>query len=336
MPSSPRRWRVTACWPVPTWRGSGRCWPRPRCRWWRRVACRAPEDLAAPGPARGVGPHAGRRDRGQGDRGGALQRGGGVGRVRSVRLIPCLDVTGGRVVKGVRFVDLTDEGDPVELAARYDAEGADEVTFLDITASSDGRDTMVSTRGTHRRAGLHPLDGRRWCAGGGGRTPPAAGRGGQGRGEHRRGGATGAGAARSQTSSVVSAPWWRSTPRARADGAGWEVYTHGGRTPTGQRRRGVGRRVRRQRGRRDPAHVDGPRRDARRLRPGADPGGRRRRGDPRGGVRAGWAGCRTWWTAPLDGGADAVLAASIFHRREFTIGEAKAYMAARGVIVRPA
>ncbi len=64
--------------------------------------------------------------------------------MRSVRLIPCLDVTGGRVVKGVRFVDLTDEGDPVELAARYDAEGADEVTFLDITASSDGRDTMVS------------------------------------------------------------------------------------------------------------------------------------------------------------------------------------------------
>ena len=64
--------------------------------------------------------------------------------MRSVRLIPCLDVTEGRVVKGVRFVDLTDEGDPVELAARYDAEGADEVTFLDITASSDGRDTMVS------------------------------------------------------------------------------------------------------------------------------------------------------------------------------------------------
>ena len=75
---------------------------------------------------------------------GRLQRGGGGGRVRSVRLIPCLDVTDGRVVKGVQFVDLTDEGDPVELAARYDAEGADELTFLDITASSDGRDTMVS------------------------------------------------------------------------------------------------------------------------------------------------------------------------------------------------
>ena len=64
--------------------------------------------------------------------------------MHSVRLIPCLDVTDGRVVKGVQFVDLTDEGDPVELAARYDAEGADELTFLDITASSDGRDTMVS------------------------------------------------------------------------------------------------------------------------------------------------------------------------------------------------
>ena len=87
---------------------------------------------------------------------GRFERGGGGGRVRSVRLIPCLDVTGGPVVKGVRFVDLTDEGDPVELAARYDAEGADEVTFLDITASSDGRDTMVVGGGPHRRAGLHP------------------------------------------------------------------------------------------------------------------------------------------------------------------------------------
>ena len=58
-------------------------------------------------------------------------------------MIPCLDVTAGRVVKGVNFVDLRDAGDPVELAARYDAEGADELVFLDITASSDGRDTMV-------------------------------------------------------------------------------------------------------------------------------------------------------------------------------------------------
>ena len=63
--------------------------------------------------------------------------------MRTARVIPCLDVTAGRVVKGVNFVGLRDAGDPVELAARYDAEGADELVFLDITASSDDRDTMV-------------------------------------------------------------------------------------------------------------------------------------------------------------------------------------------------
>ena len=62
---------------------------------------------------------------------------------RVARVIPCLDVTDGRVVKGVNFVGLRDAGDPVELATRYDAEGADEVVFLDITASSDQRVTMV-------------------------------------------------------------------------------------------------------------------------------------------------------------------------------------------------
>src|SRR6478736_9411557 len=61
----------------------------------------------------------------------------------AVRVIPCLDVDAGRVVKGVNFVGLRDAGDPVELAARYDAEGADEVVFLDITASSDARDTII-------------------------------------------------------------------------------------------------------------------------------------------------------------------------------------------------
>ena len=63
--------------------------------------------------------------------------------MRVARVIPCLDVTGGRVVKGINFVELRDAGDPVELAARYDAEGADELVFLDITASSDARETMV-------------------------------------------------------------------------------------------------------------------------------------------------------------------------------------------------
>ena len=63
--------------------------------------------------------------------------------MRVARVIPCLDVTNGRVVKGVNFVGLRDAGDPVELAAKYDLDGADELVFLDITASSDGRDTMV-------------------------------------------------------------------------------------------------------------------------------------------------------------------------------------------------
>ena len=135
---------ATACSRAPTSPGLRRCWRPRRCRWWPRAACRALEDL----PRWPAWQAAGRRLAGaivgKAHRRGPLQRGGGGRRVRSVRLIPCLDVTGGRVVKGVRFVDLTDEGDPVELAARYDAEGADEVTFLDITASSDGRDTMVS------------------------------------------------------------------------------------------------------------------------------------------------------------------------------------------------
>ena len=77
------------------------------------------------------------------------------------RVIPCLDVTAGRVVKGVNFVDLRDAGDPVELAARYDAEGADELVFLDITASSDARDTMVDVVDRDGRAGVHPVHRRR-------------------------------------------------------------------------------------------------------------------------------------------------------------------------------
>ena len=69
--------------------------------------------------------------------------------MRAVRVIPCLDVDGGRVVKGVNFANLRDAGDPVELAARYDAEGADELVFYDITASLDARDTMVDVVPPH-------------------------------------------------------------------------------------------------------------------------------------------------------------------------------------------
>jgi len=102
------------------------------------------------------------------------------------RIIPCLDVTGGRVVKGVQFLDLRDAGDPVEIAEAYDRQGADELTFLDITASCDGRDTMVDVvRRTAERVfmpltvGGHP--------GGGGYPPHVERRCGQGLHQYCRG-----------------------------------------------------------------------------------------------------------------------------------------------------
>ncbi len=153
--------------------------------------------------------------------------------MRSIRLIPCLDVTEGRVVKGVRFVDLTDEGDPVELAARYDAEGADEVTFLDITASSDGRDTMVSVVERTAEQVFIPL-----TVGGGVRVAEDA----------RRLLRAGADKVAVNTAAVERPDLVRDIAdefggqcavvaidaRAREQGGGWEVYTHGGRTPTGR------------------------------------------------------------------------------------------------------
>ncbi len=105
--------------------------------------------------------------------------------MRTVRVIPCLDVDAGRVVKGVRFKDLVDAGDPVELATRYDVEGADEVVFLDITASSDDRRTMVEVASRTAEVVFIPF-----TVGGGVRSVEdarqllRAGRG-QGRGEHR-------------------------------------------------------------------------------------------------------------------------------------------------------
>ena len=77
--------------------------------------------------------------------------------MKVARVIPCLDVTAGRVVKGTNFVDLRDAGDPVELAAKYDAEGADELVFLDITASSDERNTMVDVVARTARQVFIPL-----------------------------------------------------------------------------------------------------------------------------------------------------------------------------------
>jgi imidazole glycerol-phosphate synthase subunit HisF len=253
--------------------------------------------------------------------------------VRSIRLIPCLDVTGGRVVKGVRFVDLTDEGDPVELAARYDAEGADEVTFLDITASSDGRDTMVSVVARTAEQVFIPL-----TVGGGVRSVDDA----------RRLLRAGADKVAVNTAAVERPALVREIAaefggqcavvaidaRQRVDGTGWEVYTHGGRAPTGRdavvwaaacAANGAGEIL-----------VTSMDRDG--TRDGFDLALTRAVVDaveiPV--VASGGAGrLQDLVDGALEGGADAVLAASIFHRGEFTIAEAKAYMAARGVIVRP-
>jgi len=253
--------------------------------------------------------------------------------MHSIRLIPCLDVTDGRVVKGVQFVDLTDEGDPVELAARYDAEGADEVTFLDITASSDGRATMVNVVARAAEQVFIPL-----TVGGGVRATDDARR-------LLRAGADKVGV---NTAAVERPRLVREIAdefgaqcavvaidaRARADGSGWEVYTHGGRTPTGMdvvawaircAEAGAGEIL-----------LTSMDRDG--TRAGFDLALTRHVVDAVGipVVASGGVGTLAHLVEGVtEGGADAVLAASIFHRREFTLGQAKEYMAAHGVVVRP-
>jgi cyclase len=253
--------------------------------------------------------------------------------VRSVRLIPCLDVTDGRVVKGVQFVDLSDEGDPVELAARYDAEGADELCFLDITASSDGRDTMVSVVARTAEEVFIPL-----TVGGGVRETEDARR-------LLRAGAdkVAVNTAAIENPTLVSAiaaefgtqcAVVAIDARARADGSGWEVYTHGGRRPTDLdvvawatrcAAAGAGEIL-----------LTSMDRDG--TKDGFDLALTRAVVDAVGVpvVASGGVGTLQHLVeGATEGGADAVLAASIFHRRTFTMGQAKAYMAAHGVTVRP-
>ena len=108
------------------------------------------------------------------------------------RIIPCLDVTAGRVVKGTNFVALRDAGDPVEIARRYDEQGADEVTFLDITASSDQRDIILHIVEACAEQVFIPPPWAAACAGRGRAAPPEC-RGRQGFHEHRRGAEPGSG-----------------------------------------------------------------------------------------------------------------------------------------------
>ncbi len=254
--------------------------------------------------------------------------------MHSVRVIPCLDVTGGRVVKGVRFVDLVDAGDPVELAARYDAEGADELTFLDITASSEGRDVMLSVVARTAEQVFIPF-----TVGGGVR----------GRDDARRLLRAGADKVAVNTAAlerpelvaelagelgaqcvVVAIDARRREGDARA---GWEVCTHGGRRPVGNDAvEWAERAVRLGAGEILLTSMD---RDG--TRDGYDLDLTRRVVDavnvPV--VASGGVGTLDHLAAGAAAGADAVLAASIFHRREHTIAEAKAHLAARGLSVRP-
>jgi len=253
--------------------------------------------------------------------------------VRNTRVIPCLDVTAGRVVKGVRFVDLVDAGDPVELAGRYDAEGADELTFLDITASSDARDTMVDLVARTAERVFIPF-----TVGGGVRSAE------DGRRLLRAGAekvaVNTAALERPELISDLATEFGAQCvvvaidARSRADGRGWTVFTHGGRQET------------------DLDAVAWAERCAQSgageiLLTSMDRDGTRQGFDlpltravvdavnvPV--VASGGVGTLEHLVeGAVVGGADAVLAASIFHRREYTVAEAKAHLAAAGLAVRP-
>ena len=255
--------------------------------------------------------------------------------MRVARVVPCLDVTDGRVVKGTNFVDLVDAGDPVELAARYDLEGADELVFLDITASSDNRDTTVEM--VRRVADEVYIP---FTVGGGIRTLEDA----------RRMLRAGADKVSVNTAAVERPELIAEIAREfgaqcvvcaidakqRTDDPadGWEVHLHGGRTPTGidavewaqeAVRRGAGEIL-----------LTSMDRDG--TRQGFDLVLTRAVSDavtvPV--IASGGVGSIEHLVEGVSiGGADAVLAASIFHFREHTVADAKARMTADGIAVRP-
>jgi len=248
------------------------------------------------------------------------------------RIIPCLDVTGGRVVKGVQFLELRDAGDPVEIAEAYDQQGADELTFLDITASSDGRDTMVDVvRRTAERVFM-PL-----TVGGGIRVVEDI-RSMLNAGADKVSINTAAvqrpefvqeAAERFGSQCTVVAIDARKVPGEQR----WEIYTHGGRKPTGidvvewayrMERFGAGEIL-----------LTSMDRDG--TKDGYDLALTRAVVDAvsipviaSGGV----GNLEHLYDGFTTAGASACLAASIFHFRSHTVGEAKQYLQGRGVPVR--
>ena len=247
------------------------------------------------------------------------------------RVIPCLDVTAGRVVKGVNFVSLRDAGDPVEIAARYDAEGADELCFLDITASSDERDILLHVIEAVASQVFIPL-----TVGGGVRKVE----------DVRRLLNAGADKVSINTAAVQNPALVEEASgkvgnqcivvaidaKQRA-GGGWEVYTHGGRRPTGLDAVDWARRmVASGAGEILLTSMD---RDG--TRDGFDLALTRAVADavsvPV--IASGGVGSLQHLAAGvLEGKADAVLAASVFHFGDCTVRAAKEHMRARGIEVR--
>lgn len=249
------------------------------------------------------------------------------------RIIPCLDVDAGRVVKGVNFVDIRDAGDPVEIARRYDAEGADEITFLDITASSDERETMVHVVEQVAEQVFIPL-----TVGGGIR----------GLDDIRRMLNAGADKVAINTAAVNNPEFVRQAAarfgsqcivvaidakQVSEAPPRWQVYTHGGRRPTGLDAVEWARRM-----------VEYGAGEI--LLTSMDRDGTKRGFDlaltravaeavavpviASGGV----GGLEHLAEGVTQGKADAVLAASIFHFGEYSIHQAKVYMAERGIEMR--
>jgi imidazole glycerol-phosphate synthase subunit HisF len=246
------------------------------------------------------------------------------------RVIPCLDVAAGRVVKGTNFVNLRDAGDPVELAERYDAEGADELIFLDITATHEKRDTIVDLARRTAENVFIPF-----TIGGGIRSVADAQA------------VLDAGADKiSVNSAAVARPELVSelgdrlgaqcvvlAIDARSDGNGsWEVFVAGGRTPTGRdaiewAREGVERGA-------GEIMLTSMDRDG--TEDGYDLALTKAVSDAVGVpvIASGGAGTLDHLVAALQSGADAALAASIFHYGVYSIAEAKAHLAQAGVPVR--
>ena len=261
------------------------------------------------------------------------------------RIIPCLDVTGGRVVKGVNFVSLRDAGDPVEIAARYNEQGADELTFLDITATSDDRDLLLHIIEAVASQVFIPL-----TVGGGVRTVE----------DVRR--LLNAGADKTSFNSAALAnpqviedassrygaqcivvaidakrrlpqDEQRTGPDGAAAGPGWDVYSHGGRRNTGIDAVGWARHM----ALRGAGEILLTSMDRDGTKSGFDLALTRAVSDavdvPV--IASGGVGTLDHLADGIQaGGADAVLAASIFHYGEFTVQQAKQHMAARGIPVR--